>query len=630
MKTLPLTDEMSVVPFPQGSACHCCCRQQGGPGGGVSWRLAFPLINRARARGRALTHTQSTILARMAPQAQAVRLAKALLFTASMALATNASHALAQTPGTVQPGVIEQEFDRPTAPRSQGQSVPGPESPLAPAEAEAIRFVLTEVAFSGNTAIGSEELAALAAPYVGTEVSLATVFALASEVTRLYADRGYALGVAFLPAQEIDGGRIRIEVVEGYIAELSIDGEIASRQDLWSSMKRALTASRPLRTSDLERALLLVDDLPGVTVTSVFEKSGQGRGATRLNVTVRRERLDVSAQIDNRGSEALGPWRAEARLGLNNVLGLEERLSISAVRTIEGNELSYASARLDVPVIQGLTAYVEGSYSDSTPGTFLLSLLEYRGEGITLQAGFDYAVIRTRQENLFLAAEFTYKDLKTDVLGFPFSQDRLSVAELLLDYDKSDSWNGTTQVGFRIAAGLDAFDATRRDDPFRSRFTASGEFVRATLDVARIQSLGDSVSVYAQVSGQYAERPLLASEQCGYGGGVFGRAFDSFEISGDHCIKGAVELRWDFPHFFDELAVRAYGFADAGAVRRRGPLAFGEARTAAAQSAGMGLNVWYGPSLSTGVEVAFPFGRGVALLDGSEDARVFGYLSVRY
>ena len=67
--------------------------------------------------------------------------------------------------------------------------------------------------------------------------------------------------------------------------------------------------------------------------------------------------------------------------------------------------------------------------------------------------------------------------------------------------------------------------------------------------------------------GQYSGNSLLVPEQCGYGGRVFGRAYDPSELLGDHCWMASGELRYDIPG--GALPVpdtQFYGYADKGRV----------------------------------------------------------------
>jgi len=147
-------------------------------------------------------------------------------------------------------------------------------------------------------------------------------------------------------------------------------------------------------------------------------------------------------------------------------------------------------------------------------------------------------------------------------------------------------------------------------------------------------SLSPHASLFAEVAGQVADGPLLASEQCGYGGGYIGRAFDPFEVTGDHCVKGRAEFRFDFPLGDDVRSlvsnVQFYALADFGVMIKAGTLLPTEERVETAESIGIGLRFKARDYLSGYVEAVHPLGRGVALDNGSRDSRVFFGLSADY
>ena len=51
-----------------------------------------------------------------------------------------------------------------------------------------------------------------------------------------------------------------------------------------------------------------------------------------------------------------------------------------------------------------------------------------------------------------------------------------------------------------------------------------------------MQPLFWRLSFMVAAYGQYAGSPLLAPELCGYGGRVFGRAYDPSQLVGDSCL----------------------------------------------------------------------------------------------
>jgi hemolysin activation/secretion protein len=199
-----------------------------------------------------------------------------LLVVVALSLAAVSSAFAAPPPGVPEqalPGKVDRQYERgPSADRpSPNVRVPSLEQQGPPANAESVRFVLKSVDIDGNTVLSDEALGRPFASMIGQEVSLAQMFQAANEITRMYVRAGYALSLAFVPAQEVRNGAVRVRVVEGYIGEVEFQDERSFHSKLWRGFAERLQASRPLRTADLERYLLLANDLAGVEVKSVFD-----------------------------------------------------------------------------------------------------------------------------------------------------------------------------------------------------------------------------------------------------------------------------------------------------------------------------------------------------------------------
>ena len=111
------------------------------------------------------------------------------------------------------------------------------------------------------------------------------------------------------------------------------------------------------------------------------------------------------------------------------------------------------------------------------------------------------------------------------------------------------------------------------------------------LTISRLQPLFDQFSFLAAAYGQYALTPLLVSELCGYGGRVFGRAFDPSQFVSDTCIEVLGELRYDIPLQLKGLTqAQLYGFMDHGWLHNLAPVP-GTFRSVDAASFGGGLRL---------------------------------------
>src|SRR5690606_6712537 len=87
-----------------------------------------------------------------------------------------------------------------------------------------------------------------------------------------------------------------------------------------------LQKDEPLNVGDLERYLLLINDLPGVDARGILSPSQQA-GAANLRIITTRDPFDALVQIDNHGSRYLGPLQLTGAGSLNNFFGVNDRVT---------------------------------------------------------------------------------------------------------------------------------------------------------------------------------------------------------------------------------------------------------------------------------------------------------------
>ncbi len=215
------------------------------------------------------------------------------------------------------------------------------------------------------------------------------------------------------------------------------------------------------------------------------------------------------------------------------------------------------------------------------------------------------------------------------MLDVPDSADRIYVANIATTA-MTNADTSTTYVHFTINQGLPVFGATTSTSSLRSRSSGSGVYTSAVIDLARRQDIWGPFDTLISVNGQWASRGLLASEQCGYGGATYGRAFDDSELVGDECVMGSTELRFSplalaggQPQFLPLLQL--YGFYDAGVVWEKGAVLSGEKQSEIGQSCGGGLRLGLSIGLSASIEYAQPITHDVAD-NGSRRGRIFASL----
>lgn len=521
--------------------------------------------------------------------------------------------------GAEDAGRVEKRFEKPTQPKATLEKkieVPPVTEEKLPAGAEKKLFTLSGVVVEGATIYADTDFLPLYEKYLGKTVSLADVYKIAEAITAKYRNAGYILSKAFVPPQTIQNGIVRILVVEGFVDKVIIEGDVKGRQSLLDAYSSKIIASRPLRVKDLERYLLLADDLPGVTVKSVFKPSADQVGASTLTIILDHKSFDGSLSFDNRGTDNVGPYQGVAGVGLNSILGLYENTSIRFAGTTEIRELQYYQfTHTETLNSEGLTLGFTGSFSRSEPGGTLEDD-EVKSESLSLTLQTAYPIIRLHNKNFSVYLGFTYRNARTDLLGSKLSEDRLRIVRAGLNFDLADRFQGVSLLSFEISQGLNILDETPTGSADLTRAEGHSDFTKLTASLSRTQQLPKRFALTASATGQWAGHKLLSSEELGVGGSDFGRAYDPSEITGDRGFAALLELRHTSKS--DKLGlqtIQPFIFCDYGQVHQ-----IGTGHDVLA-SAGGGLRLGT-KHFSASIEIAKPLVHDVAA-KGNKDPRVF-------
>jgi hemolysin activation/secretion protein len=451
----------------------------------------------------------------------------------------------------------------------QQQPVPG---------AERINFTLRGLTVEGSTVYPAGEFAPLYANLIGQQVTLAQIFQIANQITLRYRQDGYILSRAVVPQQRIGAdGMATIRVVEGFIANVNVQG---ARNLQVLGYGQRLQRFRPLRADQLERYLLLANDLPGVVARGVLSPSTTTEGASDLTIIVEERTFDGFIGMDNRGTRFVGPEQLFTGLGINNITGMGERTFIRFTTTPWAwSELLSFQVDETVPIgTEGTRLTITGARLGSQPG-LQLRTLNVDSDATTVAVQLYHPIIRSRAQNLNVRASFWYRDLTSEFLHDPTvppsTDDRLRILRIGATYDLADRWQGVNSFSVDFHEGLQIFNATSNNNPLQTRPGGQTNFSKLTLEASRLQSLGfllPGLQVQVSAIAQFTlNSTLLASEQFGLGSTPFGRAYDYSEITGDSGFGGAIELQYGRAVTHEALRryiqeYQAYVFYDGGMV----------------------------------------------------------------
>ena len=468
-------------------------------------------------------------------------------------------------------------------------------------------FVLRNVSLTGAHAIAAQDLAAVWRPFAGKKVSQADLVTIATGIGDAYRAAGFHLSRAIVPPQDIAGGAVRIQVIEGSITDVVVKGEGAERFGIRALMAPAV-AEQPSRLMTLERQLMLVNMRPGVRIVDTqLDEIGTASGHFRLVISAQTWDIYAFAGLDNLGSSAVGPWQSYATAAYNSLIAPGDTLALNLATTPgDPRQLRFARLSYDTPIgVDGLRVGASGLYSEVWPGDWRRLFADNtKTEAFEVRASI--APLMSHKQSLTLTMAAGFSNVSEKASFGPIYFDAIRTISLNGDYRLQDNFGGTNFLTVNWRQGLDILGASDKSDPWTSVWGASPKFSALNFWFTRYQSLTDAWSLKLASAGQMASGPMFLSQQFYLGGLAFGRGYGAAEISGDNGVAGSLELRFDHKlNYRYWTGFQLYSFVDSGLVWWDGVRpSDGTALT----SAGGGVRLFLGGDLQADLGVAVPLG----------------------
>ncbi len=493
---------------------------------------------------------------------------------------------------------------------------------------ETTPFVLSGIVVVGSTVFKPADFTATYSEFLARKITLSDIETILGRITGMYRNAGYFLSRAIAPKQAIKAGVVQVRVVEGHVARIT--GADAYRgQEVIDRYFRPVLDEKPLRLATVERALLLVNDLPGLSIDPRLKPVDEHGGRYELLLGAKHKPLDVSAQFDNRGTPEVGRLQGVVAAALNTPFGLGERIEASFVTVPnQPKELLYGILSANMPVgargarISLLTAFGAIDAGGSKAN------LDSNSRSEQVIARLWYPVTRTKDQGLWITGTFDFRDFRETESGITVTRDRLRVLRAGAVYAIRDRLNGQNRFTLEISQGMKMFDGSDRGEDTLSRPDGDSEFTKIAGDIVRLQKISERFDLQLRFLGQWSADPLLSYEEFSVGGERVGRAYDFAEIGGEHGVAAAAELRYSNISPWQWLgSYQIYGFYDIGAVWNE--VSGGADRHSTISSLGFGLRLSVLENIEAELEAAKPL-TGEVETRGDEDWNAFFKLNLKY
>lgn len=408
-----------------------------------------------------------------------------------------------------------------------------------------VTVTLSEIVITGNQFVATPKLLALLGDVQGKALDMRGLAELVNAITKYYRASGYIFAQAYMPPQDLGAGKLQINVIEGQYGSVKAIGKDKLDEKSQPFLDYGLKSGDPIENKQLERTLLILDDLPGIKIQPVI-KPGTALGSADLLVSVNKDDAEESGSIgyDNTGPRSTGENRLRASAYFNNKLQFGDKITLTGLATDQSMWLG--SADYDAPIgysgLRGTVSYARASYV--LGGAF--ASLGAHGISETVSGQIYHPVIRSQATNLYTSVGLQHKELKDIYDSVSTTRSKHSNNFLLgMRFDNRDrlAGGGITYGSATLTQGQLRLDpASYATDTTTAR--SSGAFSKLNLDLARIQSLTGSFSLYGRFSGQWANKNLDSSEKFNLGGFYGVRAHPLGEGTGDRGYLGQAELRY--------------------------------------------------------------------------------------
>ena len=429
--------------------------------------------------------------------------------------------------------------------------IESPEKSPVPKAVDDITFEVKAIDLDGAEYYSRSEIDKIFSPLIGKKISLNELRDATEKLEKKYKDDDFFLVRVIIPPQEVENGIFKVKIIEGYINNVFVEGgNKYSREKILSVVKK-LENKKPIDLKSLERALLLLNDLPGISGSGVL-RQGSDIGSSELLVTINPPPpTSYILTLNNGASKTMGQYSTNINATFNNpdypssvsvgfssaLKNDDDQLFNPILKAFNG---TYSTSLGD----DGLIFSLAGVFANAKPQGSIKSL-GILSQSYSVAPRLRYSIKRTRDESYYLEGGLNVARSKTFLLDSSTTKDKLTVADFVFSVTNDVWFGGSTQLNFTLAQGLDLFgsrgESTSLPGPsvanFKQTFLKYKFSGNHSLPVKKING---SLKLSAQA--QWTNDKLLAGEQITFGGPAIGRGYDGGAIAGEKGFGLSVEL----------------------------------------------------------------------------------------
>lgn len=412
-------------------------------------------------------------------------------------------------------------------------------------------IVVKQVEFAGHSVFSTQELNAIAQPYLNRPLTAGELEELSRNLTLLYVNKGYINSGAVINHQSVANGVLKISLIEGKLTDVKQTGQGRLRES-YIRDRLMLGAGEPLNVNQLQNSYRLLLGDPLIERLNGRLVPGNQLGEATLDVNVTRARpYQLYAGTDNYQTPSVGGVTGRMGGWVDNLLSLGER--IDGQFTVNGGTEGYNTG-IELP-INAYDTRINFRYGNTytTIVEAPLNTLDIKNNIIGYEGGVSHPVYRTLADELLMGLSFAVRQNNTTLSGtcVPTTSglDSCGTQATVLRLSQRLTHRGNSHnLAFwsTFNVGVDALGATINKPGFQS-----GEFfswLGQSIFSQRVMDNGAMLVLKGNI--QLADSPLLNLEQYSVGGVYTVRGYRENTYVRDNGFNVGIEFK--YPLFIND------------------------------------------------------------------------------
>ncbi|WP_019962019.1 ShlB/FhaC/HecB family hemolysin secretion/activation protein [Woodsholea maritima] len=499
-------------------------------------------------------------------------------------------------------------------PLAQAQSGEGGQVPASREVQSERRLDILNYQVEGNTVLSRTQVEQAVMPYLGPQRPVSDVDAARQSLMDAYHAEGFETVNVIIPAQDVRGGIVRLQVVEMRVGRLRVAGaQYHSPQDIREDIP-ALSEGEVPNYNDVSTQLAGLNRSRDRLVTPTL-RAGTQPNTVDVDLLVEDELpLHGSIEINDRASSNTKRHKVSGSISYGNLFQRGHSLNLQGQFSPEKPEESWVVSASYVVPLQTVPLTFVGYAVHTDSDVAAIGGINVLGKGNIFGLRGIYSLVSGEPTSPRIH-QFTfgidYKDFEENLFaeeGNP-SRTPIDYFPLMVEYGQSKQ-TARYEFSFGIGAAVGLRGLSSRDDEFgNKRYGANANWSALRGNISYLHKLDNDWHLGGSLSGQYAGEPVISNEQFAIGGVDSVRGYyESFQIGDDGV---AAQLQVTTPSFAERLGekvqdLRVYAFADGGYVRIHEPLSVQD-ESSELYSLGLGVKLRAFEGFNAQMSLARPF-----------------------